>query len=297
MTIKRKISIPFVCKLLLLLICSCSISAIFIRIDLYVSEDPPNLQHGSIHSFSYKNQDVFYYIPTVFDKTTTRIFFVIHGASRTYESYFNRWMDENIAEEENVVLIAPHFDYNVFSHYQMLNIFGIRSDLRLIQLFNDFSTWLDLESEKFLIFGFSGGGQFVHRFVMTHPEYIDRAVAGASGYYTFPNNTLYPYGIRTTFIHPRDLIFKLQDALEVPLGVVVGDQDIERTSNFLQTRDADLQGTTRLERAINWYNAMVEFASLRGWTCNYQFKIVPGVGHWSSGVVPDARNFLFEGGF
>ncbi len=139
MTPKRKISIPFGCKLFLLLICSCSISAIFVKIDLKIPEESPNLQLGMVHAFSYKNQDVLYYIPTTFNKTTTRIFFVIHGASRTYESYFNRWMDENISEEKNVILITPHFDYNVFSHIRCLNIFGIRSDLRLIQIFNDFS--------------------------------------------------------------------------------------------------------------------------------------------------------------
>jgi hypothetical protein len=51
---------------------------------------------------------------------------------------------------------------------------------------------------------------------MTHPEYIHRAVAGASGYYTFPNNTFLPYGIRQQIIHPLDLEFKLQEALEIP---------------------------------------------------------------------------------
>ncbi|MHA1340495.1 MAG: hypothetical protein ACTSRZ_10205 [Promethearchaeota archaeon] len=294
---KKFNSIPYLFKILILLVISSLISAPFIRNNIFYENSNFNFQLGINSKMIYKSQDILYYIPSCFNPSTTKILFVVHGASRTYENYFKYWMNYNISESENVILIAPHFDFKVFSHYQILNIWGIRADLRLIELFNAFNYWLNLTSTRFYIFGFSGGGQFVHRFVLTHPEYIERAVAGAPGWYTFPNHTLYPYGIDTSFYHPRSLEFKLEEALNANLGLIVGENDTLRTSNLLTTPQADMQGYNRLERSKNWFNSMKNLAEANSWPFNFEYKIVPNAGHSNSKMIPDSINFLFKGGF
>jgi poly(3-hydroxybutyrate) depolymerase len=38
--------------------------------------------------------------------------------------------------------------------------------------------------------GYSGGGQFVHRFMLVHPGRVARVAVGAAGWYTFPDPAL-----------------------------------------------------------------------------------------------------------
>ncbi|MBD3352875.1 MAG: hypothetical protein GF364_15435 [Candidatus Lokiarchaeota archaeon] len=294
---KKYFEMSFFARFIILFILAGFICGGMLKIDQQNTEPMPSLIAGEEHRILYKNQDILYYIPTNLDTASTKIFFVIHGASRTYESYFDKWMNTNVAEDENVVIISPHFDINVFSHYQILNIWGIRADNRLIQIFNVFTEWLELDADRFYIFGFSGGGQFVHRFSMVHPHLIDRGIIGAPGWYTFPNNTLYPYGTKTTIFHPRTLKFELETMLSLPLGLVVGEDDVERTSNLLQTPKADEQGLNRLERSANWFNAMNNTAVENGWSFNFEYEVVPNAGHSSSKMIPDSINFLFGGGF
>ena len=267
------------------------------KLSMAVPIESPDLTTGEEHSFVYKNQDVLYYIPDALNTSDTKIFFVIHGYSRTYDSYFENWMSTNVAESENVIIIAPLFDTTMFQHYQILNIWGMRADLRLIELGNQFINWLNLENENFYLFGFSGGGQFVHRFAMAHPDVIERAVAGAPGWYTFPSEQFYPYGIQTTIIHPWNLHFYVEYTCASNLGLIVGEEDTERTSNLMQSPLADAQGENRLIRARNWFEMMNSTAISNGWDFNMEYQEVPDAGHSSSKMIPDSRNFLFGGGF
>ncbi|MFX0099786.1 MAG: hypothetical protein ACFFCS_09395 [Candidatus Hodarchaeota archaeon] len=294
--ITRFLQLPEFSKVLLIFLCMGIATGGIMVAFLTVPEDAPDLTHGVESRFEFKGQDVLYYIPNNFSTENTTIFFVIHGASRTYESYFERWMAYNVAEEQSVVLIAPHFDVDVFSHYQVLNAWGIRADLRLIQLFDSFTGWLGLTKTRFFIFGFSGGGQFVHRFTMVHPELIERAVAGAAGSYTFPDaSILYQYGTGKSIYHPISLNFNLEGATSTNMLVIVGDQDILRTENLDQSPEADAQGLNRLERAQNWFAAMNATAVDNGWTFNFDYHEVPGAGHSSSAMMPESEIYLFGG--
>ena len=64
-------------------------------------------------------------------------------------------------------------------------------------LFDSVKSSLSLESEKYNLFGFSAGAQFVHRFIQFKPDArFDKVVAGAAGWYTVPDNSIpFPYGI------------------------------------------------------------------------------------------------------
>jgi pimeloyl-ACP methyl ester carboxylesterase len=247
---------------------------------------------GTDQEISYKNQKLLYYIPTGYNKSTSQVFFVIHGYSRTYESYFKNW--KSIAEEQNLILISPLFDEDSFSHYQVLNLWGIRADLRLIEIADYFIKGLELNNSKLFMFGFSGGGQFVHRFAMVHPNLVEKAVAGAAGWYSFPDNTIdYPYGIKTSFYHPQSLQFSIDITVTLKLAVIVGAEDTLITSNLAQTPEANAQGKNRVGRAENWFDAMNKTAIAQNLAFNIHFYEVPGVGHSSKGVIDQSSEFLF----
>ena len=54
-------------------------------------------------------------------------------------------------------------------------------------LFDSVKSSLSLENDKYNMFGFSAGAQFVHRFIQFKPNArFDKVVAGAAGWYTVP---------------------------------------------------------------------------------------------------------------
>jgi hypothetical protein len=205
-------------------------------------------------------------------------------------------MTEGVSEAYNVVLISPHFDTTNFERYQRLNVgYGERADLRLIELFNEFTTWLNLEADTFYLYGFSAGGQFTHRFVLTHPEYIERAVAGGSGTYLFPDpEVTWGYGMDLSAHEPIDLTIQLQEAYLVNMSVMVGQNDTERDSGLATGSKADAQGLNRLERARNFMSNHTDEANANGWPLVWDYQEVPDAGHTSAPVRPLAIDYLFQ---
>jgi pimeloyl-ACP methyl ester carboxylesterase len=263
----------------------------------FPTESQPDMRAGIEHNYQYKSQDLRYYIPLTYkDKPEeTRIFFGIHGNARTYGNHFDKWMNLDVPESYNVVLIAPHFDTENFPRYQRLNVgYGERTDLRLIELFDKFTHWLNLKHNTFYMYGFSAGGQFTHRFAMAHPEYIERAVAGGSGVYTFPDSSIaFPHGLDLTEYEPIDLEFNLKASYLAHMSIMIGLNDTLRTNDLSTSEASDAQGLNRLERARNFINATRDVAEINGWILNWSYLEVPDVGHSSIKIRPHAINYLF----
>ena len=57
-----------------------------------------------------------------------------------------------------------------------------------------------IQAARYDMIGHSAGGQFIHRFLLFHDSpYVDRAVVGAPGWFTFPDPSQpYPYGLKDT---------------------------------------------------------------------------------------------------
>jgi pimeloyl-ACP methyl ester carboxylesterase len=135
-------------------------------------------------------------------------------------------------------------------------------------------------TDRLYLFGYSGGGQFVHRYAMLYPGQVARYVVGAAGWYTFPDTTVrYPKGIKARAdlpdIHPDPCRF-----LTVPASVLVGERDV-RAGAALNTspRIQQQQGATRLERGQRWVDAMTEAAKRHHLDTRFDFQIVPASGH------------------
>jgi hypothetical protein len=186
-----------------------------------------------------------------------------------------------------------------------------RTDLRLLEIFQLFNEQL-MSREVFHLYGHSGGGQFVNRFLSLYARYVDEVALSAPGSHAFPRRDIdYPYGLKlddleSVFgpqIKAQDLELtgpELDDRLVALLNkrvfILVGDLD-----TVPGTPETAWQGSNRYDKAINYLPAMQGEherqiqAGLRPAHDPYRFElhIMPGVGHDSGASAVLARQLLF----
>jgi len=127
-----------------------------------------------------------------------RIIAIVHGISELPRQYLECFAP--FAERHGAVLVAPHFSRPRFRDYQRLGRSGrgARADQALERLVEEVARETHARAGRVFLFGYSGGGQFVHRYVMAHPQRVAAAVVGSAGWYTFPDaGRRYPRGICT----------------------------------------------------------------------------------------------------
>lgn len=217
------------------------------------------------------------------------ILVTVHGISRNVDEHAGLFAP--YAEEHGVVLVAPYFTEERNEGYQRLDAgrSGRRADQTLDAIVSEVAAATGAEGRKFRLFGFSGGAQFTHRYVLAHPERVVRAALGAAGWYTFPDpRTPYPYGLGASR-ERSGLHFDPARFLRVPVAVFVGGDDTERGENLRQNPQVDRQqGVTRRERARRWVNAMNQAARSRGLPPPASYHEVAGIEH-------SFRQFMKEG--
>jgi poly(3-hydroxybutyrate) depolymerase len=217
------------------------------------------------------------------------IFVTVHGVSRNVEEHASLF--EPYAEDHGAILIAPFFTKDRDDDYQQLSAgkTGIRADATLNSIVSEVARLTGADGRRFYLFGFSGGAQFAHRYVLAHPERVIAAAIGAAGWYTFPDaREPYPYGLGAS-PERSGLHFDPNRFLHVPITVLVGKKDIEGGENLRRNPEVDRQqGITRLERARRWVNAMNQAARQRG--------IAPPVAlEEAAGIEHSFREFMREG--
>lgn len=159
-------------------------------------EDPaPTLIPGKIT----ENQDTYgtYYLytPTT-PSDPPQSLVVIHGtpakdlsAGETAFYYAEHWAP--IAEEQGWLLLVPAFNQADFSSRKgeitdsltgYRGLFGreIGADEWVIRLLGLARAQLGWEESPFLLYGHSAGGQYAGRFLVSHPELMQRAVISAA---------------------------------------------------------------------------------------------------------------------
>ena len=279
--------------------------------------------------------EVLYYIPKYFDPNATEYLFGIHGAGGWHRpGAVNRIHQfANIAEIENLVVIAPAFDCilnwplgkeglkekGIVKDSYLSDFINLvnkrnehRTDLKLIETFEFFNKHL-MKREKFHLYGHSGGGQFVSRFINFYPELLDKVGISSPGSFVFPRRDInYPYGLKldsleTTFgrqikaddlkLTDSELDRKLDKVLDLELFIIAGEND-----TWVDNRpERSWQGKTRFERAKNFYKVMKEedqrlkAKGIRSNDKPFRFKLhtMKGVGHNSNAAAANAAELLF----
>jgi len=212
--------------------------------------EPGKTHHRTINGMS--QTDYFVYIPKVMS-AEKNILYTIHGISRNAEEHIHGFTAQ--AEQYGAIIIAPLFPKESFPRYQQLgtSVNLERADMAFDHVLQDAHEWLGISPAPMRMFGFSGGGQFLHRYAMFYPKRVSRMVLAAPGWYTFPDpERKYPYGIKSTRDWPN-LKFAIENFLQIPTLVMVGEEDDLRDKDLNKTREIDsFQGLNRIERADRW---------------------------------------------
>jgi len=201
------------------------------------------------------------YVPKSYAEHETRTYpliVVVHGTERGAQAYRDAFAA--FAEQHEVIVFAPLFPCGVIEtglechNYKFIRFHDIRFDLLLLRMIDEVGALYRINSERFLLFGFSGGGQFAHRFFYLHPERLLGVSIGAPGWVTlFDEERDWWVGVRDIeqqFGRRPDI-----DALRrVPVQLVAGSDDVEtwdviipESSRYWQP-GANVAGRTRLER-------------------------------------------------
>ena len=255
---------------------------------------------------SQKPINVFYNIPSG-NRSNMPIVIVFHGDERNASDYRNIWI--NASNQYGFMVFAPEFnsiDFPGGSSYQIGNVYQ-DGNFPTSQTLNNENVWTFSMIEPLFdyikansgsavptydMFGHSGGGQFVHRFVLIKPNArYNRAIAANSGWYTVPDGTTnYPYGIMNcpiTAISPNNYFSK-------KLFITVGSLDNNGSDPSLRhNTESDLQGLNRLARANYFYSKSRTFAISVGATFNWQFHTVANSGHDAVLMSNHAVNLLY----
>jgi pimeloyl-ACP methyl ester carboxylesterase len=217
-----------------------------------------------------------------------------HGTGRSAELYRDKW--KPFAIEHRCVILTPLFPAGLMEpgelhSFKFLEYRGLRFDEELLHIVDEVGARFNTETVKFYLHGFSGGGQFAHRFFYAHPDRLAGISIGAPGRITQLDPRL-PWWLGTGGFEERFGIRIDLDALrKVPVQMVIGGDDVETWEinnpggpNWMD--GVQETGSTRIERLETLRDNFVAQG------IDVRFDVVPGVAHKGSGVIPVVQDFM-----
>lgn len=199
----------------------------------------------------------------------------VHGIGRDAEGHLAAFTDW--AERTGTMVLAPLFDRRRYRGYQRL-----KSSNRTLHPAAALDAILEetVGTRRCLMYGFSGGAQFAHRYALVRPERVAGMALAAAGWYTFPSAVAsFPYGLAAGRL-PAALAIDFPSFLQLPKCVLVGDRDVERDPSLRSNRVLDReQGDNRLARATAWVAAINRAGAKAPPAPSCRLVVVPGVGH------------------
>lgn len=204
---------------------------------------------------------VYTYLPPRLKAREAPIVFVLHGHGKNAPGYRDRWGRQ--AERHGFMVIAPLFDRDRwgggdYSYASILDHQGRIVDpskwsFSVVEhLFDAIREATGNRSTRYLIYGHSEGGQFVHRLILLLPEArYSRAVVANPGWYTMPRfDVRYPYGLAGSPVTEASL----RTILGRDVVLMLGDEDRDPNDPDLRkSSQAMAQGTNRQERGHNFF--------------------------------------------
>jgi hypothetical protein len=238
----------------------------------------------------------------------------IHGTSRDAEACRDRLV--NLAHNSRAAILAPLFpagidSYNDLDNYKLLRYKSMRSDLMLLAILDEVALrWPGIETEKVFLVGFSGGGQFVHRFMYLHAERLRAVSIGAPGKVTRLDEGLtWPNGIQDLEVAFGEGVLVRKDVIrKLPIQLVVGGDDNivhggEEFWKWLAGKKKELAGSEEASKTAGVGEVgrartgrLDTLKALQGeWEkdgINSRLDVVEGVKHDSGAVLDIVQAFL-----
>lgn len=229
------------------------------------------------------------YVPDTYTRERAgdfRILVAVHGSERAPETA--RALCMQLADDTGCIVLAPLFpvamtDDEELHNYIFLHYRGIRYDRILLAMVDEVSARFGLAAHRFWLAGFSGGGQFAHRFMYLHASQLAAVSVGAPGIV----NTLGEE--HDWFVGVRDVASVFGQAVDraglcgLPVQVVVGGEDIGtdivvRPPDVLYQAGVNDTGATRVERA-QFLHRLLTLAGV-----DASLDVVPGAAHEAAQV-------------
>lgn len=211
----------------------------------------------------------------------------VHGTGRRAERYLDELTD--FGEANGYAVMAPLFpagieDVNDVHNYKFIDYAGVRFDLVLLSMLDDIAARWNVEVSRFRLHGFSGGGQFAHRFLFLHPGRLSAVSIGAPGRVTLPDSSVgWWQGVGD--LPDRFGVDWAPDMVAaVPTQLIIGSED--SGGEELAVVESDGHGSTRLERLATLATALRDLGSVP------ELTIIAGVAHDGIAVLPSVRTFL-----
>jgi len=211
---------------------------------------------------------------------------VVHGTRRQTGGYLTHL--GSFAEAHRVVILTPLFPAGIIDpfdvhNYKNILYHDIRFDHVLLAMVEQAGNVWRVETERFWLHGFSGGGQFAHRFLYLHPQRLRGVSIGSPGAITHPGKEhgKWPGGLadaETVF----GVTLDWAEVQRVPVQLLVGEKD---TDGSILGKD-EKAGANRLERVRYLHKALV------GCGVQAELVIVPGVAHDGMKCLPAVEAWL-----
>lgn len=238
-------------------------------------------------------------VPPDYDpRGTTRhpLLVAVHGSMR--EDHAAPFSD--LAQSTGAIVLAPVFPGglatpNDLDAYKFLRFDGFACDLLLLAMIREVAAKyrLDEDGERFVLFGFSGGAQFAHRFLYIHPGRLRAVSLGAPGLVTMLDETRAWWvgtgGMAAAFRLPA---LDRAAIARVPVQLLVGADDDDPTEIAIREGAHDWlpgindAGPTRIARAA----ALAK--NLRAAGVPVQYEVVADTGHDHLSLIAAASAFL-----
>ncbi len=222
---------------------------------------------------------------------------LVHGSLRN--NYELRDQFAEFAEAKGCAILAPLFPCGIggvddFNNYKHILYDGVRYDRVLLDMIDEVAGIFRIETGRFLMHGFSGGGQFAHRFYFLHPDRLSGVSIAAPGTVTLPGDPR-PGWVGTGDMEETFGIGLRPDAMrKVPVQFVIGSADtmsqgvtVAPGSSFWM-EGANDAGTNRVERL-----SALE-AAFQDLDIPFTLDVVPDVGHDGAAIQPPVRRFFAD---
>ncbi len=232
----------------------------------------------------------------------------MHGSKRNVSPIHNELIP--FAESTPCAVLAPVFPAgldgpNDMDSYKRLRSKTLRSDLALLSMLDEVAhRWPGIDTTRVFLMGYSGGGQFAHRFLYLYPERLAAVSIGAPGSVTVLDPTQkWPAGVADV----EELFDRSIDKhiiQKVAIYLIVGSADVEmhggegfwqwytKTSAKLRTGEND--GMNRNKHPVQ--DRLSTLKRLHAmWMedgIKAQLEIVEGVAHENGRVLGHVLQFL-----
>jgi pimeloyl-ACP methyl ester carboxylesterase len=238
------------------------------------------------------------YVPREFELAKAqhyRLLVAVHGTARLMT--LDREAFADFADRHRFIVLAPLFPGGItspgdLSSYKLLRAGALHYDAILLSMVEEIASKYGIDTCRFALFGFSGGGHFAHRFLYLHAERLSAVSIGAPGVVTLLDRE------RDFWVGVRNFKSVFGKALDieamrgVPVHMVVGGDDTETWEIAIKPGDswwmdgADLAGGDRQNR-MRILKASFEVAGIK-----VRHDVVPGAAHRVEPMIPAVTDFL-----